>query len=189
MEKKTRTQNAHQKDYPGMPAQIDLPHLLRTRFDREELRTLCFDLGVDYDALPAEGKAGKARELVGYMERHDRLPDLVETLRRTRPDIHLDDAPPGPPARAADKRTQGGVTITGDGNVIGDGNVVSIISFTAGAGIGAKEPQRALQMARRTLAILEEQAAGYTALTIPAHLKIELEEKRRQVAELEKLVE
>ncbi len=40
-------------------------------------------------------------------------------------------------------------------------------------------------MARRALAILEEQAAGYTALTIPAHLKIELEAKRREVAELE----
>ena len=43
----------------------------------------------------------------------------------------------------------------------------------------------ALRMARRALAILEEQAAGYTALTIPPHLKIELEEKRREVAELE----
>jgi len=40
-------------------------------------------------------------------------------------------------------------------------------------------------MARRTLATLEEQAAGYTALTIPVHLKIQLEEKRSEVAELE----
>ena len=45
--------------------------------------------------------------------------------------------------------------------------------------------RRALTMARRTLAILEEQAAGYTALTIPAHVRIELEEKRREVGELE----
>ncbi len=44
---------------------------------------------------------------------------------------------------------------------------------------------RALTMARRALRILEEQAAGFTALTIPAHLKLELEEKRREVAELE----
>ena len=48
-----------------------------------------------------------------------------------------------------------------------------------------KDLNRALTMARRALAILEEQAAGYTHLTIPAHLQIELEEKRRQVAELE----
>ncbi len=50
----------------------------------------------------------------------------------------------------------------------------------------ANAPQtRALDVARRALEILETQAAAYTALTIPAHLQIELEEKRRQVAELE----
>ncbi len=43
----------------------------------------------------------------------------------------------------------------------------------------------ALALARRALAILETQAAGYTALTIPAHLQIELEEKRREVVDLE----
>jgi predicted MPP superfamily phosphohydrolase len=44
--------------------------------------------------------------------------------------------------------------------------------------------QRSLAMARRALSILEEQAAGYTALTIPAHLKIEIEEKRHEVEEM-----
>jgi hypothetical protein len=48
-----------------------------------------------------------------------------------------------------------------------------------------KDLDRALAMARRALTILEEQAAGFGALHVPAHLKIELEEKRRQVAELE----
>ncbi|WP_068816313.1 TIR domain-containing protein [Phormidesmis priestleyi] len=43
----------------------------------------------------------------------------------------------------------------------------------------------ALVMARRSLAILEEQAAGYGKLQIPTHLRIDLEEKRREVAELE----
>ncbi|NEQ67957.1 MAG: hypothetical protein F6K21_21120 [Symploca sp. SIO2D2] len=43
----------------------------------------------------------------------------------------------------------------------------------------------ALAMARRTLAILEEQAAGFGKLQIPTYLTIELEEKRREVAELE----
>ena len=31
-------------------------------FNDEELRTLCFGLDVDYDILPAQGKANKARE-------------------------------------------------------------------------------------------------------------------------------
>jgi hypothetical protein len=43
----------------------------------------------------------------------------------------------------------------------------------------------ALAMARRSLAILEEQAAGYGRLQMPGHLRIDLEEKRREVAELE----
>lgn len=44
--------------------------------------------------------------------------------------------------------------------------------------------RRTLTMAQRTLTILEEQAAAYTALSIPAHLRIELEEKRSEVARL-----
>jgi len=40
-------------------------------------------------------------------------------------------------------------------------------------------------MARRALAILEERAAGYSSLDIPAHLQIELEDKREEVARLE----
>ena len=43
----------------------------------------------------------------------------------------------------------------------------------------------ALAMARRSLAILEEQAAGFGRLQMPAHLRIDLEEKRLEVAELE----
>jgi len=43
----------------------------------------------------------------------------------------------------------------------------------------------ALAMARRALAHLEEQLAGFGALHAPAHLVIEVEEKRRQVAEME----
>jgi len=43
----------------------------------------------------------------------------------------------------------------------------------------------ALAMAKRSLAILEEKAAGYERLQMPGHLQIDLEEKRRQVAELE----
>ncbi len=45
--------------------------------------------------------------------------------------------------------------------------------------------QRTLTRARRALQILEEEAAGYTALTRPAHLQIELEEQGKEVASLE----
>jgi len=45
--------------------------------------------------------------------------------------------------------------------------------------------ERTLAMARRSLDILEEQAAGFGSLHAPAHLRLELEDKRREVAELE----
>jgi len=46
-----------------------------------------------------------------------------------------------------------------------------------------------LVIARRVLYHLEEQAAGYTSLTIPVHLKIELEDQRIQVADIENRLE
>lgn len=45
--------------------------------------------------------------------------------------------------------------------------------------------EQVLFMARRALLILETQAAGYTELTIPVHLRIELDKKREEVERLE----
>jgi len=132
---------------------MDLPQLreqIDRYFDREELRTLCFDLGVDYDSLRGEGKKAKARELVALMERTGGIDELLQKCAAMRPKLDWSAGQPAPAQPAAQESS-------------------------------------ALKMARRSLAILEEQAAAYTALTIPAHLKIELEEKRRQVQELEKL--
>ena len=64
-----------------------LRQLLVKRFSDGEIRTLCFDLGVEYDDLPGSGKADKARELVDCMDRHERLPDLVRVGRQSRPDV------------------------------------------------------------------------------------------------------
>lgn len=48
---------------------------------------------------------------------------------------------------------------------------------------------QALETARRSLAILEVQAAAYTSLAIPTHLQIALEDKRNEVARLKDIVE
>jgi tetratricopeptide (TPR) repeat protein len=52
-------------------------------YDQEELRTLCFDLGVDYDSLPAQGKAAKARELILVLGRRRELASLFAALQAT----------------------------------------------------------------------------------------------------------
>ena len=45
--------------------------------------------------------------------------------------------------------------------------------------------EQMLTTAKKVLTVLEQQAAGYTSLTIPASLKVQLEEKRQEVTSLE----
>lgn len=56
-------------------------------FSKDELRTICFDLGVDYDGLAGKGKEGKVRELVIYLERRGRVEELVVVCERLRPNV------------------------------------------------------------------------------------------------------
>jgi len=76
-----------------------LHEILAKRFDAEELRTLCFDLELDYDDLKGEGKPGKVRELIAFLERRGRIAELVVTGKRLRPDAawDADDAALPPP--------------------------------------------------------------------------------------------
>lgn len=62
-----------------------LLQIITEQFNEEELRNLCFYLEVDYENLAATGKAGKARELILYLERQGRIPDLISEIQRIRP--------------------------------------------------------------------------------------------------------
>ena len=73
---------------------IQLRDSLVKYFSDDELRDLCFSLSasrgleeLDYDSLPAQGRAAKARELVAYVGRHNCIPALVKTCRELRPDV------------------------------------------------------------------------------------------------------
>lgn len=72
---------------------VHLHRLLDAHYNEEELRTLCFELGVDYENLTAVGKAHKARELVQLLWRTDRVRDLVAYGRKTRPRANWDMSP------------------------------------------------------------------------------------------------
>jgi len=74
------------------PQRVKLRQSLVDSFGDDDLRTLCFDLQVDYENLPAEGKAGKVRELVAQLERTGRIPELVEMCCKVRPSIAWADA-------------------------------------------------------------------------------------------------
>jgi hypothetical protein len=62
-----------------------LRRTLTTCFNESELRDLCFDLRVDYDDLPGQSKADKARELVAYFNRRGRLAELTKVCGQLRP--------------------------------------------------------------------------------------------------------
>ena len=75
-----------------------LRRLLVQRFDLGELRTLCFDLGVDAEALSSDSRADLARELLLYLEARQRIPALLAYIRQTRGDIALAAPPEAAPA-------------------------------------------------------------------------------------------
>jgi hypothetical protein len=75
---------------------VQLREMLTASFDAGELRTLCFDLGIDYDDLPGEGKGNKVRELITYLERRDRIPELVRICEQQRPNVAWRDVPGAP---------------------------------------------------------------------------------------------
>lgn len=64
--------------------QSDLCKFLIGHFNLEELRTLCFELGTDYDNLSGGGKEEKARELVLYLSRRSRVVELAQKARSLR---------------------------------------------------------------------------------------------------------
>lgn len=69
------------------PQRMGLWHVLRDRTNAEDLRNLCFLLGLDYETLPGDSRSGKAREIVAYYHRREDLDALAAALHQLRPDI------------------------------------------------------------------------------------------------------
>ena len=74
-----------------MEREGNLRQLLGQYFSREELRSICFDLGIDHENFP-EGKEGLCRGLILYAERKGRLDDLLRMCKRERPSVLWPDA-------------------------------------------------------------------------------------------------
>ena len=64
---------------------IRLRELMVRYFNKTELETLCFDLGIDKDELPNATKPELAQEIILYCERHDKLERLLDICREQRP--------------------------------------------------------------------------------------------------------
>jgi hypothetical protein len=84
-------------DLTPSPEATQLHHILRTRLNLGEFRTLCFDIGVRYDSLGGETLDGRARELVLLLQRRGALEQLNDWFQENRPDVVI----PSGPARGA----------------------------------------------------------------------------------------
>ena len=114
-------------------------------FSLGEIRTLCFNLGVDYESVAGEEKQSRIRELLLVLGRNGRLPELVALAQQERPHI---DWPPVPsdlqllaalpsdtPAAPVNQYNFYGDVVGGD-KVSGDQISVGDISGSSGIAIG-----------------------------------------------------
>lgn len=62
-------------------------------FGLDEVNTLCFYLGVDFDNLRGETKQARIRELIVTLARDGRLQSLVDRLRQERANVRWQDVP------------------------------------------------------------------------------------------------
>jgi len=120
----------------GAPA--GLHAYIVAHYNLEELRTLCFKVGVPYDDLTGEGLGGQARELILFLERQDRLADLLDRLERDHPDLYAranlgeDLAAPAAPVRDQDPPVVSRVGGIHAGRIEAD-NVVSGVQQLGGS--------------------------------------------------------
>lgn len=58
---------------------------LTSYYSLEELRNLCFVLGIDFEELEGGRKSTKFASLLSYLDQRDRIPELVEICSKQRP--------------------------------------------------------------------------------------------------------
>jgi hypothetical protein len=75
---------ARKGERPDVARPVDRAQLRQTllRFDENDLRDMCLELGVDYDDLSGAGQGAKVRELIVYFERRGRTDELVAACAR-----------------------------------------------------------------------------------------------------------
>jgi hypothetical protein len=66
---------------------VSLRKVIEGHFNTDEIKTLCFDLDIDYENLDGDSKPSKIRELISLCERQNRRDELIETVLRLRPAI------------------------------------------------------------------------------------------------------
>lgn len=115
---------------------VRLRALLIQHFNLQELNSLCFNLGVEYEDLEGTTLSEKTQQLVTYMKRRDVLQQLVDEVKKFRPRVDWPEFAPttqdivdGEKDR---RKSEPGDQVGGEKITTGD------ISDVRGAGIGEK---------------------------------------------------
>jgi hypothetical protein len=113
---------------------VELRDLVNKYFSDSELRDLCFELSIDYESLGGDNKPAKARELVTYCQRRDRLADLEAACRRLRPNAFKDSPTSAADSTAAPRAEErpAGTVIHQSGGVTINAQNVTITGDVAG---------------------------------------------------------
>lgn len=74
-----------EKEFINGPKARSFQNLLTELFNFEELKSLCFQINVDFDNLAGQEKEVKIRELIHYCYRHNLLKQLVDACANARP--------------------------------------------------------------------------------------------------------
>jgi hypothetical protein len=89
----TKTESRNPEDLSWQSYRNNLQSQIAKHFNREELKSLCFHLNIAYDDLPGEGNKNKARELILFSIRNNRLNELRDQVIKERPLITVPEMP------------------------------------------------------------------------------------------------
>jgi hypothetical protein len=70
---------------PSRNIMLTLRDNLNTFYSEVELKSLCLDLGIDYENLSGSSKRGKVLDLIQFTQRHGRFSELLDLVRQQRP--------------------------------------------------------------------------------------------------------
>jgi hypothetical protein len=85
---------------PNIEYLMQLNRVIADYFTLEDIRTLCFELGIDYEDVPGDSKSDKIRELLIYTYNRGLVSKLAARVQQHRPEVTL---PAYPAAEQADK--------------------------------------------------------------------------------------
>ncbi|HEY3341911.1 MAG TPA: hypothetical protein VGK81_07825 [Anaerolineae bacterium] len=74
----------------GLTPPAQLRENVLAYFEVDDLESLCFDLGVDYNGLPGDGKAAKVVAMLEYFGRTGRVTQLIDRCAQLRPNVAWD---------------------------------------------------------------------------------------------------